>query len=125
MTLVAITFVCFVFSNVFSTLMVQAEARNRAVLGATFEAAYALFWIYAAKYALSTSPNEIAALLAGNFLGAWVGVKVGEKWVKDHEEVATQSRIEELEAELDIAHLALQELEHENDIHHGEIHDHE
>lgn len=125
MTLVVITFICFIFSNVFSTLMVQAESRNRAVLGATFEAGYALFWIYAAKYALSTSLSEIVALLAGNFLGAWVGVKVGERWVKDHGEVATQNRIEELEAELDIAHESLKELHHENDLHHGEIHDHE
>lgn len=118
MTLVLITFVCFIFANVCSTIMVQAESRNRPFIAGTFEAGYALFWIYAAKYSLSTSPKEIVALIIGNFIGAWVGTKWGEKWVKDHAANATLSRIEEVEAELAMAEQTLRELHHENEVHH-------
>jgi hypothetical protein len=124
MALVLITFVCFVIANVASTIMVQAESRNRPVLAGTFEAIYALFWIYAAKYSLSTSPKEIVALVIGNFLGAWIGTKWGEKWIRDHGDVATQSRIEEVEAELALAEQTLAELHHENELHHNGEHDH-
>jgi len=123
--LVIITFVCFVFANICSTIMVQAEARNRSILAGTFEALYALFWIYAAKYALTTSPREIVALVIGNFLGASIGTKFGEKWVKDHSEVHTQNRLEEAEAALLMAEQALHELNEEIEHHHdhgGEEH---
>jgi hypothetical protein len=125
-TLVLITFVCFVFANICSTIMVQAESRNRSIIAGTFEAGYALFWIYAAKYSLSTSPKEIVALVIGNFLGAWIGTKWGEKWIKDHADIATLSRIEEVEAELLLAEQSLAELHHEAEVHHDpEGHDHE
>jgi len=124
MALVLVTFVCFVIANVASTIMVQAESRNRPVLAGIFEAIYALFWIYAAKYSLSTSPKEIVALVIGNFLGAWIGTKWGEKWIHDHGDVATQSRIEEVEAELAMAEQTLRELHHENELHHNGEHDH-
>jgi hypothetical protein len=123
--LILITFICFVLANVCSTIMVQAESRNRSVIAGTFEAGYALFWIYAAKYALSTSPREIVALVFGNFIGAWIGTKWGEKWVKDHKNIHTLSRIEEVEAELLLAEQSLAELSHEAEIHHyPESHDH-
>jgi len=118
MWIVLITFVCFVFANIASTIMVQAESRNRSILAGTFEAIYALFWIYAAKYSLSTSPKEIIALVIGNFFGAWIGTKWGEKWIKDHGDVATQSRIEEVEAALLLAEQALHELDDEIAHHH-------
>jgi len=118
MAIILVTFFCFVIANVASTIMVQAESRNRPVLAGTFEAVYALFWIYAAKYSLSTSPKEIVALVIGNFIGAWVGTKWGEKWVHDHVKVDTQSRIEEVEAELMLAEQSLAELHHEAEVHH-------
>lgn len=121
MWIALITFVCFVLSNIAITIAVQAESRNRAVLAGAFEALYALFWIYAAKYALSTSPKEIVALVVGNFLGAWVGTKFGEKLIKDHGDIETQDRLEEAEAALLMAEQALHEL-NEEIAHH---HDHE
>lgn len=113
-----LTFGCFIFANIASTLMVQAEARNRAFMAGIFEATYALFWIYAAKYALDTSPIEITALIAGNFLGAVIGTKVGEKWVTNHEEVELKERLHEAEAAVALAHDALEELEDEIEHHH-------
>jgi len=113
-----LTFGCFVFANIASTLMVQAEARNRAIMAGIFESAYALFWIYAAKYALDTSPIEITALIAGNFLGAVIGTKVGEKWVTDHADVELKERLHEAEAAVALAHDALEELEDEIEHHH-------
>jgi hypothetical protein len=113
-----ITFVCFVFSNIASTLMVQAEARNRAVIGGIFEAIYALFWIYAAKYALNTSVPEIIALVLGNFFGAVLGVKFGARFVTDHDDVETKSRLAEAEAALAITYQALAELDAEVEMHH-------
>jgi len=98
--------------------MVQAEARNRAYLGGLFEAIYALFFIYAAKYALNTSPLEIGALVLGNFFGAVLGVKVGERFVTDHDDEATKGRLAEAEAALLIAHQALAELDAEVEMHH-------
>ena len=118
MKIALITFFCFIFSNIASTLMVQAESRNRAILSGMFEAIYALFWIYAAKYALSTSPIEIGALIGGNFLGAVVGVKFGEKWVADHGDLETKQRLAETEAALLLAHQSLEELNDEVEMHH-------
>ena len=118
MWIVLITFVCFVCSNVAITIAVQAESRNRSVMAGVFEALYALFWIYAAKYALSTSKWEIVALVTGNFLGAVLGTKVGERWVKDHAEVEVQDRLEEAEAALLLAEQALHELDDEIAHHH-------
>jgi hypothetical protein len=118
MKLALITFVCFVFSNIASTLMVQSEARNRAVMGGVFESIYALFWIYAAKYALDTSALELTALILGNFAGAVLGVKVGQRWVADHDDIATKNRLAEAEAALLIAHQALAELDAEVEMHH-------
>ena len=118
MVIVLITFVCFVFANIASTIMVQAEARNRSIVAGTFEALYALFWIYAAKYSLTTSPKEIVALVIGNFLGAWIGTKWGEKWVKDHADVEVQERLEEAESALLMAEQALHELNVEIAHHH-------
>jgi len=118
MIIVLVTFVCFVLANIASTIMVQAEARNRSIVAGTFEALYALFWIYAAKYSLSTSPKEIIALVIGNFLGAWIGTKWGEKWVKDHADVAVQERLEEAESALLMAEQALHELNVEIAHHH-------
>ena len=118
MKLALITFICFVFSNIASTLMVQSEARNRAVMGGIFESIYALFWIYAAKYALDTSALELVALILGNFAGAVLGVKVGQRWVADHDDIATKNRLAEAEAALLIAHQALAELDAEVEMHH-------
>jgi len=120
-----VTFVCFIFANIASTLMVQAEARNRAYVAGVFEALYALFWIFAAKYALDTKPIEIIALIAGNFLGAVIGTKFGERFVTDHEDVAMKERLAKTEADLDMAHKTLEELEDEIELHHdhGESHD--
>jgi hypothetical protein len=87
-------------------------------MAGVFEALYALFWIYAAKYALSTSKWEIVALVTGNFLGAVLGTKVGERWVKDHAEVEVQDRLEEAEAALLLAEQALHELDDEIAHHH-------
>jgi len=117
-TIALVTFFCFVLANIASTLMVQAEARNRAIHAGVFEALYALFWIFAAKYALSTNPVELVALITGNFLGAVVGTKIGERYVTDHEDVAMKERIAEAEAALDMAHEALEELEEEIEHHH-------
>jgi len=119
-----ITFGCFIFANIASTLMVQAEARNRAIHAGVFEALYALFWIYAAKYALSTNPIEIAALITGNFLGAVVGTKFGERFVTDHDDVAMKERLAEAEAALNLANEALAELEDEVELHHGNNENH-
>jgi len=119
-----ITFVCFVLSNIASTLMVQSESRNRAVASGFFEALYALFWIYAAKYALDTHPIELVALLAGNFLGAVIGVKIGERFVTDHGDVEMKNRLAEAESALNLAHEALAELEDEVDLHHGNNENH-
>ena len=127
MFIVLVTFFCFIFANIASTIMVQAESRNRKFIAGMFEALYALFWIYAAKYALSTSPKEVMALLAGNFLGAYFGTAIGERFVKDHAEIATQSRIEEVEFELDITSQTLHELAHEIAVQsdEGNLHEHE
>ena len=118
MWIVLITFVCFVLSNIASTIMVQAEARNRSILAGIFESLYALFWIVAAKYALSTSAWELTALVTGNFLGAVLGTKVGERFIKDHADLVTQDRLEEAEAALMLAEQALAELNDEIAHHH-------
>jgi len=119
MWLVLVTFGCFVLANIASTIMVQAEARNRSIIAGAFEALYALFWIFAAKYALSTSPKEIVALIIGNFLGAWLGTKVGERWVKDEDEEEAQMRFEDIEEAIEAAEAALKKLRLENELHHG------
>jgi len=121
-----LTLACFLVSNIASTLMVQAESRNRAVMSGVFEALYALFWIVAAKYSVNTLNGhdttntivELVALVAGNFLGAWVGVTIGKKFVTDHDDVATKERLAETEAALALAHRALDELEDEIEMHH-------
>ena len=118
MKLAIITFVCFIFSNVAITIAVQAESRNRAILAGAFESLYALFWIFAAKYALDTSSLELGALILGNFFGAVLGVKVGQRWVADHDDIATKNRLAEAEAALLIAHQALAELDAEVEMHH-------
>lgn len=118
MWIVLITFVCFVLSNIAITIAVQAESRNRSILAGIFESLYALFWIFAAKYALSTSAWELTALVTGNFLGAFLGTKVGERWVKDHAGMETQDRLEEAEAALLLAEQALTELNDEIAHHH-------
>lgn len=121
-----LTFSCFLVSNIASTLMVQAESRNRAVIGGVFEALYALFWIVAAKYAVNTLNGhntlftivELVALAGGNFLGAYLGVMIGKKFVADHDDLATKQRLAETEAALELAHQALEELEDEIEMHH-------
>jgi len=118
MKLALITLVCFVVSNIASTLMVQSEARNRPYLGGLFESIYALFWIYAAKYALNTSPLEIGALIIGNFWGAVFGVKIGERFVHDEADAIVDDRLEEAEAALLMAEQTLHELNQEIALHH-------
>lgn len=121
-----LTLGCFILSNIASTLMVQAESRNRAFMSGVFETLYALFWIVAAKYSVNTLNGhnttntilELLALASGNFLGAWIGVTIGKKFVTDHDDVATKERLAETEAALDLAHKALEELEEEIEMHH-------
>lgn len=106
------TFGCFVLANIFSTLMVQAEARNRAVMAGTFEGVFALFWIVAARYSIIALGYKniwdiaiiLVVLFAGNFVGAWMGVKVGERYITDEDDEALDNRIHELEDEIDRHH---------------------
>jgi len=117
----------FAVANIFSVLMVQSEARNRAVLAGTFEAAFALFWIEASHYSLnSLNAHESAttqllmlgALLIGNFTGGYIGTKVGHRLVRNHVEEQMDERLAEAEAAMLIAEEALEELTHEIAVHH-------
>lgn len=122
------TFGCFVLANIFSTLMVQAEARNRAVLGGTFEGIFALFWIVAARYSIIALGYHnawdvvfiLTALFAGNFVGAFLGVKVGERYITDEDDEALQKRVAETEAFRHMTEQTLTELEAEIDAHHAD-----
>jgi hypothetical protein len=66
----------------------------------------------------------IGAIVIGNFTGAYIGTKLGDKYLKDEDEEATLERIAETEMALSMAHQALEELEHEIELHHedGEGH---
>jgi hypothetical protein len=100
---------CFIGANIFSVFMVQAEARNDAFKAGLFEAAYALFWIVAARYSVNTLNGHgafslivmLSALLIGNFVGAYVGTKWGEHLVPDHEAEAIEEMLNDHDAVID------------------------
>lgn len=124
---------CFLGANVFSVFMVQAEARNDAFKAGVFEAGYALFWIVAARYSVDTLNGHgtarmvvmLTALVLGNFAGAYIGTKWGERLVRDHEAEEVDERLAEAEAALLMAEKTLDELTDEIAHHHKhEGHEH-
>lgn len=127
-TVALMTFGCFVLANIFSTLMVQAEARNRAVLSGLFEGIFALFWIVAARYSIIALGYKrildvaliLAVLFAGNFVGAFLGVKVGERYITDEDDEALQVRVAETEAFRSLTEQTLEELAEEIEAHHAD-----
>jgi hypothetical protein len=124
---------CFVGANVFSVFMVQSEARNDAFKAGVFEAGYALFWIVAARYSVDTLNSHgtvrmvvmLTALVLGNFAGAYIGTKWGERFVRDHDAEEVDERLAEAEAALLMAEKTLDELTDEITHHHKhEGHEH-
>jgi hypothetical protein len=117
---------CFLGANIFSVFMVQAEARNAAFKAGIFEAGYALFWIVAARYSVNTLNGHgttrlvvmLSALVLGNFAGAYIGTKWGERLVRDHEAEQVDERLLEAEAALLMAEATLKELSEEIEHHH-------
>lgn len=117
---------CFVGANIFSVFMVQAEARNDALKAGIFEAGYALFWIVAARYSVNTLNSRgttqlvvmLTALAIGNFLGAYIGTKWGERLVRDHD----AEEVDEILAEHENA---IDELMAEIEHHYGPDHRHD
>jgi hypothetical protein len=120
-----ITTVSFVISNIASVFMVQAENRSKPVLAGVFEAVYALLFIVGAKYSVSIGGANhtrtfvlICAIIIGNFLGAFIGTKWGDRFIVDHDEIKMDNTIAEHEASLALAHQALEELVREVEMHH-------
>jgi len=123
---IAITFVSLVVANVCSALMVQAESRNRAHLAGAFEGGWGLLYIIAAKYTLVGinvhdplgTTIMLVNVFAGNYFGAYLGTKAGERWVHDHQDLERDDRLAETEAALALAEMALRELDGEIAHHH-------
>ena len=121
-----ITFASLVVANICSALMVQAESRNRAHLAGAFEGGWGLLYIVAAKYTLvGINPHDptgtvfvLINVFAGNYVGAYLGTKAGEKWVHDHNDLARDDRLAEAEAALLMAEETLEELHLEIAHHH-------
>lgn len=131
MVIALITTLSFTTSNIAAVFMVQAENRSRPVLAGIFESIYALLFIVGAKYSVTIGGSDhartyalIGAIIIGNFTGAYIGTKLGDKYLRDEDEEATLERIAETETALSMAHQALEELEHEIELHHedGEGH---
>lgn len=130
----AITFGSLVIANICSSLMVQAESRNRAHLAGAFEGGWGLLYIVAAKYTLvGINPSDwvgttamLTDVFVGNYLGAYLGTKIGERFVADHSDRLRDDRLSETEAALALAEMTLRELNNEIAVHHDhEGHDHE
>jgi len=125
---------CLFFANIASVFMVQAENRSRPVAAGVFEALYALFWIVATKFAIGNldftkshatqAVITIMAVVIGNFFGAYVGTKLGDRFLHDEDEKLTLARIDEAEAGLLMAEHALHELHQEIELHHEVEGDH-
>ena len=78
-------------ANIVSTILVQAEARNRALLSALLSTLAWLLGLMVAFYVITAlQGNDLAlkiaviiAASAANFAGTLAGVWVGERYVKD------------------------------------------
>lgn len=91
MVIALLAAVCMYFQDLMAVFLVQAEARNRAVLAGLMDS---LMWIFG----ISTTAISIDALLNGtftqkaeviaavtiaNFFGSYSGVKIGHRYIKE------------------------------------------
>ena len=128
-----ITFFSLIVANTCSALMVQAENRNRPHLAGIFEAGWGVLYFVAAKFSLGGIGGHgatqtcitIGVLIVGNYVGGYIGTKVGERFVRDFDELVIDDRLSETEAALVMAEQTLHELNQEIMHHHDhEGHDH-
>lgn len=128
-----ITFFSLIIANICSALMVQAENRNRPHMAGIFEAGWAVLYLVAAKYSMGSIGGHgvgrtsitIANLIAGNYIGGYLGTRIGERLVRDEDEEIIDERLEEAEAALRMAEYTLHELNQEIELHHDHKgHDH-
>lgn len=95
-------------ADVLSVLLVQAEARNRAVLAGLLDT---VGWGAGIVVTLSTinalnghdKPlmfGVIAAVSVANFGGSWLGVRLGKRFVKEDPTTTLAQRLDSLETQL-------------------------
>ena len=83
--------VCMVVQDVLATLLVQAEARNRAGLAAAFDAAMWCFGIATTSIAVTALQGHslgekvmvVGAVTAANVAGSFAGVKIGKRFITE------------------------------------------
>ena len=106
MTIIIFAAISMLVADVLSVLLVQAEARNRAVLSGALDT---VGWGAGIFVTLSTINSlnghdkplmygVIAAVSIANFGGSYLGVRLGRRWVKDIPAGTLAERVARLEA---------------------------
>jgi hypothetical protein len=80
-----------VFQDILSTILVQAEARNKKLLAASMDSAQWLFGLATMAIAVTSLQGHnfhekilvIACVTVANFAGTFIGTAIGERWVKE------------------------------------------
>jgi hypothetical protein len=82
--------VAMVASDIFGTLLTQAQARNKAALAGWCDTAGWLVAIFTTSWSVAAVNGHdtakkfvvLAAVSAANFVGSYAGTKIGARWVK-------------------------------------------
>jgi hypothetical protein len=106
MFIVAMAAISMVIADVLSVLLVQAEARNRAFLAGVLDtlgwgAAIVVTFLTVNSlqgHDLGLKVGVVIAVSLANFVGSYVGVKIGRRFVKEDPTTTLAERVQRLEA---------------------------
>jgi len=88
-------------ANIFSVLMVQAEARGRSFIAGITEMAYWLANISATRYAVTSFHlNLVVCCVVAAFFSTWLATHVGHKNIEDVTDIRQDGELDALEARL-------------------------
>ena len=89
-------------ANIFSVLMVQAEARGRSFIAGITEMAYWLANIVATRYAVTSFHLDLVICCTiSAFFSTWLATHIGHKQIDDVTDSRQDNELSELEARLE------------------------
>lgn len=108
MLTIVLAAVSMLISDVLSVLLVQAEARNKAVLAGLLDT---IGWGAGIVVTLSTlnalnghdlplMVGVVGAVSAANFGGSWLGVRLGKRFVREDPTTTLAQRLDAIESQL-------------------------